>query len=333
MMSHALKNAVLMRNGPNTVNSAFDQAREALAFLETHQLEPSPILYELALAYVAGASSDLSDEIDGQTEGGFRLSGNEADALVRRFLPKCNPDLDLREKAVARQTKQLGALASEAHDVASCLGREVAAAVSLAREQPEAIGEIVSRLSDAVRELAELRNNIVKLQSRVDGAKNGRFDVSGDALSHSVDRDEVDELVLSLTNDGRRYVLIMFGLDDLETYNSKYDSSVCENILNSLGNTLRQTFEGHNVLRWSESHFIIILKDTAVMAARGLAEEALFAMSQRRLRLRCSGEPVGVVTASAGIVVGQNELTRDVLEQASANLVAAAESGGNRVTG
>jgi diguanylate cyclase len=86
-------------------------------------------------------------------------------------------------------------------------------------------------------------------------------------------------------------------------------------------------------LRWSESRFIFILKDTALMGARALAEEALFAMSQRRLRLRDSGEPVGVVTASAEIVVGQNEMTTDVLERAGANLASALRFGGNRVSG
>jgi len=333
MASLAFRSSALAPDDSGAVSSTFCRAREALDFLEAHQLEPSPILYELALTYVGGTSPDLAHEIDEQTEGGYRLSGTEADALATRFLAKSDPGLDRREKAVARQTRHLGFLASEAHAMASCLERDVATAVSQARERPEAASEIVTRLAEAERELAELRDNIAKLQARVDRARDGRCDVSGDALSHSLDRDEVDELVHSLTNDGRRYVLIMFGLDDQAEYASKYSASVCENILNSLGNTLRQTFEGHCVLRWSDSHFIIILKDTAVMAARALAEEALYAMSQRRLRLRDSGEPVGMVTASAGIVVGQSEQITDILEQAGANLASAVESGGNRVSG
>jgi diguanylate cyclase len=312
---------------------SFCQARDALAFLESHQLEPSPINYELALTHHAGAIPDLSSEIDKTTEGGFRLCSSEARALVRRFLAKSAPDLGAREKAVARQTKQLGVLTSEAHAMASCLERDVLAAVSQMDERPEAASEIMARLSDAERELAELRNNIAKLQSRIDGGTEGRTDAGCDALSHSLDRDEADELVKHLTNDGRRYVLVMFGLDELERLNENYGRSVSENIINSLARTLRESFSGHYVLRWTENHFIVIIKDMAVAGVKVLVEEALLAMSQRRLRLRCNGEPIGVVTASAGIVVGQHELTRDVLEQAVSNLASASESGGNRVYG
>jgi diguanylate cyclase len=298
---------------------SFCQARDALAFLESHQLEPSPINYELALTHHAGAIPDLSSEIDKTTEGGFRLCSSEARALVRRFLAKSAPDLGAREKAVARQTKQLGVLTSEAHAMASCLERDVLAAVSQMDERPEAASEIMARLSDAERELA-------------DGTE-GRTDAGCDALSHSLDRDEADELVKHLTNDGRRYVLVMFGLDELERLNENYGRSVSENIMNSLARTLRESFSGHYVLRWTENHFIVIIKDMAVAGVKVLVEEALLAMSQRRLRLRCNGEPIGVVTASAGIVVGQHELTRDVLEQAVSNLASASESGGNRVYG
>jgi diguanylate cyclase len=205
--------------------------------------------------------------------------------------------------------------------------------VSQASEWPKSTNEFLSRLSDAERELVELRNNVAKLQARIDGNADDGLDNNRDPLTRSLNRDGAQDLLQRLTNDGRSYIIIMFGLDDLEELNNKFGHSVGDNILNALAATLRDFFPEQELVRWSGNKFITILKDAAVMQARVIAGEALVAMAERRLRLRNSGEWVGVVTASAGIVVGQHELTEDVLERARANLTSAAELGGNQVYG
>jgi len=311
----------------------FEQARKALAFLEHHQLEPSAVNYDLALTYVTNGSPDLSHEIDALTDGGVRVSHKEADTLVKRFLSKGKAVLGKREKAVAEQTKQLGVLTSEAHEVASGLERDVATAVAQASDWPQTASDFVTRLSDAERELAELRNNVAKLQAHIEGKVDERSNTGRDVLTRSLNRDGAQDLLRRLTNDGRSYVIIMFGLDDLDELNEKFGRSVGDNILNALAATLRDFFPEQELVRWSGNKFVTILKDTAIMQARVLADEALVAMAERRLRLRDSGEWVGVVTASAGIVVGQHELTEDVLERARANLISASEAGGNQVCG
>jgi diguanylate cyclase len=276
---------------------------------------------------------ELSREIDTQTDGGVRLSHKEANTLIKRFLSKSKLALGAREKVIAQQTEQLGVLTSEAHQVTSGLERDVANVVTQAGEWPSASSDFVTRLSEAERELAELRNNLAELQARVDGTESYPKSNSRDALTKSLDRDGSQDLLRKLTTDGRSYVIIMFGLDDIEELNEKYGRSVGDNIINALASTLREHFQEQELVRWSGNQFITILKDTAIMQARVIAEEALLAMSQRRLRLRDTGEWVGVVTASAGIVVGQHELTTDVLEQARANLLSASEAGGNQIKG
>lgn len=311
----------------------FDQARKSLDFLELQQLEPTAVNYDLALTYVTRSLPELSREIDTQTDGGVRLSRKEASTLVKRFLSKSKLVLGAREKVIAQQTEQLGVLTSEAHQVTSGLERDVANVVTQAGEWPNASREFVMRLSDAERELAELRDNLAKLQARVDGKEGDLPSNSRDALTRSLDRDGSQDLLRKLTTDGRSYVIIMFGLDDIEELNEKYGRSVGDNIINALASTLRDHFQEQELVRWSGNRFITILKDIAIMQARVIAEEALLAMSQRRLRLRDTGEWVGVVTASAGIVVGQHELTTDVLERARANLLSASAAGGNQIKG
>lgn len=311
----------------------FEQARKSIAFLEHHQLEPSAVYYEMALAYITDALPDLVKDIETRTDGGIRLSGGEADKIVQDFLGKNRAVLDKREKEVAQQTRQLGDLTSEVQEVTSGLERDVANTVSEATGWPEATNEFLSRLSDAERELAELRGNVAKLQARIDSKGDDGSDQGRDALTQALNRDGAHDLLRNLTSDGRSYIIIMFGLDDLAELNAKYDRSVGDNIINALASTLRDFFQEEELIRWSGNQFVVVLRDTPLMHARMMAEEALVAMSQRRLRLRGTGEWIGVVTASAGIVVGHREITTDVLELARANLVSASEAGGNRVKG
>jgi diguanylate cyclase len=311
----------------------FEQARRSLTFLEHHQLEPSAVYYEMALAYITGSLPDLVKDIDERTDGGIRLARDEADEIVQDFLGKNRAVLDKREKEVAQQTRQLGDLTSEVQEVTSGLERDVANTVKGATGWPAATSEFLSRLAEAERELAELRSNVAKLQARIDIKADDGPDQGRDTLTQALNRDGAHDLLRNLTSDGRSYIIIMFGLDNLADLNAKHDRSVGDNILSALASTLRDSFQDQELIRWAGNQFVVVLRDTPLLHARVMAEEALSAMSQRRLRLRGSGEWIGVVTASAGLVVGHREITTDVLELARANLVSASEAGGNRVKG
>lgn len=312
----------------------FEQAHLALAFLEHHRLEPTAINYDLALSYVTNAAPDLAREIDEQIEGGLRLTYEAAAKLVDHYLLR-NPNIIIgqRERTVALQTEELGTLTSGAHDLTSALERDVGTIVAQADEWPKATSDFVTRLSDAERELAELRSNVAKLQLQIGGADDLREHVDRDGLTHALNQRGAQEMLEKLTSDGRNYVVIMFSLDDLVELNERYGRSVGDNVLNALASTLRQVFQEQELIRWSGNEFVTVMKDTALTPARLLAEEALAILEARRLKLRGSGEWIGVVTASAGIEIGHSEMAAVVLERARGNMLSAAASGGNSVEG
>lgn len=312
----------------------FDQGHSALAFLEHHRLEPTAINYDLALSYVTNSAPDLTREIEEQTEGGLRLTHEEAAKLVDRYLLR-NPKVIIgqRERTVAQQTEELGALTSGAHDLTSALERDVGTVVVQAEEWPRATSDFVTRLSNAERELAELRGNVAKLQNHIGGASEQQGPVDRDGLTQALNQDGAQEVLEKLTGDGRHHAIIMFSLDDLVALNARFGRSVGDNVLNALASTLRQVFREQELIRWSGNEFVIVMNDTTLMPARLLAEEALAVLEARRLKLRGSGEWIGMVTASAGIVAGQGETTSVVLDRARTQMLSAATSGGNRVEG
>ena len=272
----------------------------------------------------------MCEDINARTDGGIRLTRTEAEELVESFLVK-KLTRNNREEAVGQQAKELGVLASEVHGVTSDLERDVATTVGQISQGSGPTSELATRLSAAERELAELRKNVANLQLRIEGKSDEPTEINRDTLTHALNRVGARDLLNNIKSDGRDYVVIMFGLDKLAELNDKFDRSVGDNILNALASTLRDCFQDEELIRWSGNAFIVVLRGTALRQARIMAEEALLAMSQRRLRLRGTGEWIGVVTASAGIMVGQREVTTEILEQAQAKLLFASEAGGNRV--
>jgi diguanylate cyclase len=68
---------------------------------------------------------------------------------------------------VTRQAEELGALTSDAQELTSALERDVGTIVARSDDSPQARGDFIARLSDAERDLAELRAEFAKLQSRI----------------------------------------------------------------------------------------------------------------------------------------------------------------------
>lgn len=316
------------------MTATFEQARNSLAFLEQHQLEPSAVNYDLALRYITGTAPDLTREINLQTDGGIRLTRGAAAAIADQFLRNDGDEAPgEREKSLAQQTRQLEAFTSKAHEMTTGLERDVANALAQANEWPDAATAFVTRLSDAERQLAELRRNVAELQAKTDSNEDDISSKYHDDLTNILSTDEARNIIEDFNINNITYIVIMFSLDNLEYLNEKFGNQTGDNILNAFSYTLRDCFQDQVLIRTAGNEFIIILKDMALLQARFMAEEALMAMAERRLKLRGTGEWIGIVTASAAIAVNNHEPTTDILERVRSSLLLASNAGGNRVQG
>lgn len=311
---------------------AFERARAALDFLEHHRLHPSPAHYAFALAHLDDPGSDLSRGIYAHTDGGLRLTADAVAALAARHLsPDREAAVDRRERTVAGQAAELGVLSSDAHQVTSALERDVGAIVA-GEADGAAAAPFVARLTEAERQLAEVRAEIARLQNRI-GQESDPAEGERDQLTSALNQSGARRVLEQLGRHDRDYVLLMFGVDDLMSINERFGRPVGDNVLNAFAATLAQTFPQQELIRWAGNEFVIVMTDVAAAAARVIADEALEAMHARRLKLRGSGAWIGIVTASAGIVVAHDSPVPLVLERAREKLTAAGIAGGNRVEG
>jgi diguanylate cyclase len=316
------------------MKALFDQARKALDFLERHHLDPSVAHYEFALRYVTDPTSKLALEVNEQTYGGLRLTSDAMLKLVERYsLRNLSTALDDRERTVARQAEELGTLTSDAHDLTEALGRDVGTMVEQAEDWPKSTGDLVARLSDAERDLAELRNEFLTLRNEVGSSVQRRANADRDELTQALNQSGARTLFDRFAEHGRTYVMIMFSIDNLIGVNERFGRGVGDNVLNAFAATLRQVFLDEELIRWTGNEFIIVATNLATAAARLLVEDALAALRARQLKLRGTGEWIGTVTASAGIVASHGDSPEAVLAHARANALSAAAHGGNRSEG
>lgn len=327
------------------MKAAFERARAALDFLERHQIDPSPVHFDLALRYRTDPGGALGRQIAALTDGGLRLTGEQVAGLVERHLGgDAGASIGARALAVSEQSAQLSTLASDAHDLTAALGRDVGAFAADRTGWPDTADVFSSRLSRAERDLADMRGEISALRQRVaaardssDGPHGGASDRLADpvidAMTDALTRRGAEAMLAQLADDDRGVALILIQLDDLIAINDRYGQSVGNNVLSALVSTLRQTFAGQELIRWSGNEFVIVVHDTAVAVVRDQVREALDALAARRLRLRDSGEFIGTVTASAAVLAGRAESGVTLLGRARQRLAETAGLGGNRIEG
>jgi diguanylate cyclase len=323
------------------MRTAFDRARRALNFLELHQLDPSPAHFDFALAVICAPGSKLSEAVALYTDGGLRLTAAAVHMLVERYLsPPREQTLDRRERTVARQAQELGTLTTDAHHLTEALGRDMGAFVAEAGGQagdgqaslPAAAADLVVRLSDAERELAALRSEVVQLRDNIVPLP-VPVDTDRDDLTQALNRSGARGLMERADESGAGHVVLAFSVDALEAINDRYGRAVGDNILNAFAATLQQAFDDEELIRWSGNEFLFIVRDLPASAARLRTEQALASFAARRLRLRGSGEPIGTVTASAGIAIGHPGGQEESLILARSHAALAASRGGNQLEG
>ncbi|MGW8189807.1 GGDEF domain-containing protein [Sphingomonas hankookensis] len=271
----------------------FDQARNALAFLQYHRLEPSAVNYQTALVHLSRSYHPLYEEVVAAVD-----------------------DAQLTDAKFAELAK---VHASGIADWARNGG--------VAAPDPS----VAERLSTTEQGLAALREQVAALTARIEAGGVGVVDAEHDELTKALNQTGARRVLDQVATGDQRYVRLMFGIDRLVGINREYGNSVGDNILNAFASKLANTFPEHEAIRWAGNEFIVAIPGQTMTAVRARAEEALQLLERRKFKLRESGEAIGTVTASAAMVSDQGNDIEWVIEEARAKLQGAMLSGGNRV--
>ena len=189
--------------------------------------------------------------------------------------------------------------------------------------------KLKSRLDRALCEVAELQQGLqtIRMESRVD------------ALTEVGNRKHFDETMseamrLALESD-KPLALLMIDIDHFKSVNDTYGHATGDQVLRLVAATLKQNIKGRDIAaRYGGEEFAIVLPNTALQQAIGLADQLRRTVMARELKKKSTGEVIGRITISVGVaaLLGYDTV-ESLIERADGYLYAAKRGGRNRVVG
>lgn len=312
------------------------------AFLDAHGLGPDPEHYSFAHAAltdpaIAGAVAELTD-------GQVRLGRRGIEALGGSVRPRRAPELtdDRRAADLVAQTQAqvddfahlMRGLQAETID----FGRDLAASAAAIRRQPaiagldeiaRITGAMTVRVRDAEARLATATAEAEALRTELAHAQE---EARRDPLTGLPNRLAFEEAFARLDRAAGPACLGVVDIDHFKRLNDRHGHGVGDRVLSAIARGLEEACAGQLVARHGGEEFAVLLPAVTLAGAGAVLEAARAALGARRFRIRDSGEAVGRITLSAGVVeVAAGERIEDAFARADRLLYAAKAQGRDQV--
>lgn len=312
---------------------------QALQYLDTQRLPPSPQNYRLAFAVCERGDGELAKAIAAITDGGVRVTQVEADALYECFFSRAVSErAGLGQDgidAIRHQALRLADLASSATMVTGEFSQELAhrlpaIAIADAASLTELVMATLERSQRAERELEATSAKVDQLRQQLEVVQG---DAERDALTGLPNRRGIEAHLAAARNASEPLFIALCDIDRFKSYNDRYGHAVGDRVLKTVAQSLAETLPDCFVGRWGGEEFLIVGKSD-VPGSVAMLEAAKNALGDRHFKLRDTDEPLGRITFSAGVTaLTSDEHAAKALERADALLYRAKDAGRDRVFG
>lgn len=281
-------------------------AHEVLNFLKLQSLAPTPQNYAIGYVLKSGTNQVLSGAVNEVTDGGVRMSQQQADEIFTRcigtFGDTGHPADQLRSQT-RHQLLRLAELASNAAERTGDFNRNLSAGYEKLDGSglPEiglVISDMIERSVRAEHELATAAREVEMLRQELDTA---RHDANLDALTGLPNRRALETRMDQLLADGQSFVIAICDVDHFKRVNDRYGHAVGDRVLKTVASSLVGSCDSQLVGRWGGEEFLVIAPGMSPDQAAALLDGARRDLGQREFKLRETDEPMGAITFSAGI--------------------------------
>jgi diguanylate cyclase len=189
--------------------------------------------------------------------------------------------------------------------------------------------ELRGRLDRSKQELATLQSVIdaARAENQTDG-------LTGIANRKSFEGRLTSELRHAV-NAGESLCLLLLDIDHFKAFNDRFGHSTGDQVLKFVAHVARQNTKGKDVVaRMGGEEFTVLLPETALQQAVGVAEKIRKAIMAAELKKKSTAERLGKITISVGVATARNADTLEsFIERTDRFLYAAKRSGRNRIWG
>ena len=316
------------------------------AFLAAHRLSPDPAHYAFAYEVVANATGLVAQRVAELTDGGVRLTSQDIASLggVSVAGTPVGPadddgtmsgDVDVQQALLDRMMFQLDSFGDAmriVHAEANDFGRDLQRSADTMRDMGaeagiEAITQLTAdmigrvqlaeaRLDTALRETEELRTALDE----------ARGSARTDPLTDLPNRRAFDETFAALHRDTPVTVAIC-DIDHFKQVNDNFGHAVGDRVIRMVAQTLASE-KGMMVARYGGEEFALLFENVRLDDAAQIVERVRRTISERRPRVRETGESIGTISFSAGVAEGRvGEGRAALMARADAALYRAKDQG------
>lgn len=319
--------------------------------LGQNDLVPTPPNYELWATYRSGAYPDLNRDIEAMLGGGQRLTPDMCEDLYERHFAPTRSFEQLVQTGESIAQELAGALA-HLRDVNASAGGyagelETAASIMETAADPSTLRTLVRGLIEETRAVAarnrsleeRMEDSSRQMETLQLSVRQATQEAVTDGLTGLANRRHFDRslarYVREASRDGHSLCLIVFDIDHFKQVNDTWGHPVGDQVIRYVASTLRGGAPPMALAaRHGGEEFALLLPQTDVAEALTIAETLRQKIRARTLSRKSSGEVIGTVTISAGVVsLKAGEGTESLVRRADACLYQAKKAGRDLVIG
>lgn len=325
--------------------TALDTAKNAILLAETHDVPPTPIVFEVLFKHIQGTHDVLSAEVDtvfqkplDEREDAFKRIHGEYlnNSVLQDGLERVHNGLSSEVSDVIQQLSDgMRGNLRMAEELRSAL-REIAGHVTKEQLQTLCKHLVLSgrtHLSDTQAVTQKLERTQFQLNEMHNELAVLREAASTDHLTGLPNRRYLEDKLSALLSTPEPLCFAIIDLDHFKAVNDTWGHSVGDNILRGIGQILQQNTKGKDfAARIGGEEFAVVLPKTPLAGGTKLCNAILQEFADILWVSQTTNEEIGSFTFSCGITERQpGDTHRSLYDRADALLYRAKDEGRNRV--
>ena len=341
-------------NGGIVNSRDYDQtiphAQAAIQHIDTLRLPADPPSFEVWYAYATRRNPTLNGIIDQLLRRKEGMSIADLDQVYHDFVSLAGiaDRFDSVGMRIDTQLDQLVTVVDSAAVSATRYGEELAGAkqVLLDLEDLASLRTVVERLVETTGEIErqnrELHGSLIAAKGEIRDLQvtldTIRAESLTDPLTGLANRKHFDRAlaraVAESAQSKRPLSFLLCDVDGFKQFNDRYGHLTGDEVLRLIASSMTKAIRrGEDVAaRYGGEEFSIILPNTNLQQAVAIAKSISESISSRSMVKRSTGEKLGQITISVGVVeLRADETGQDLIDRADTQLYRAKREGRNRV--
>jgi len=329
---------------------AYKVAHRTLEVMESHQVWPTPLNFELWSHFVADPNGALARELTRLIESGEPMTETVSEELAAAFLAKARLNEQIRDAGdqLSRELAAVSLAIRDAQKSNQTYGETLASAGKGLTDAKDAsqIKAMVDSLSTATRRvqkenkslekrLAESTSEVQRLREHLEQV---RRDATTDGLTNLANRkafdDEFARACAEADENGTVLTVAVLDIDHFKNFNDTWGHQTGDQVIRYVASVIgRLGCTPRFSARYGGEEFAMIFPGEDAAVVERCLEEIREEVASRMLKRRSTNEDLGTVTISSGLATRhEGESGVCVMERADAALYASKRGGRNRVT-